>query len=221
MSKTVPPLVGQRFSLWLVLGGQKIIRNGISFWLCRCDCGTEKLVAQHHLISGATSCCGCRVQGRVREIHGHTARGGHRNATPEYSSWTAMKNRCSDESNSNYHKYGGRGITVCPAWIFSFTAFLRDMGRRPDGKTLERIDVNLGYSKANCTWATPKEQANNKRNTIKVFWRGESLTLSQVAQLESVNRAAIYHRIVKRRMSITEAISDLRNHERDLCMPCK
>src|SRR5206468_1663320 len=84
---------------------------------------------------------------------------------PTYRSWYAMKARCTNSNHTSYHHYGGRGITVCERWLNSFEAFLTDMGDRPEGTSLDRIDVNGNYEPSNCKWSTPSEQANNKRRT--------------------------------------------------------
>ncbi len=79
-----------------------------------------------------------------------------------YSSWSHMKNRCNNPNYYNYHNYGGRGIKICKRWS-EFEAFFKDMGIRPQGKTLDRINNNGDYKPSNCTWSTPLEQAKNKR----------------------------------------------------------
>lgn len=86
-----------------------------------------------------------------------------RNQWPTYHSWTAMRQRCSDQKHPSYPNYGGRGITVCDRWRESFESFLADLGERPDGTTLDRIDVNGNYAPSNCRWATYKEQRANSR----------------------------------------------------------
>ena len=157
-------------------------------WMCRCDCGSLVSVASCDLKSGHTKSCGCwNAEDKVTSntTHGYSR-------TPTYISWTNMRNRCTKPSDKRYSSYGGRGIKVCESWMNSFEEFLSDMGEKPKGMTLERIDVNGNYEPGNCKWATPKEQANNWRKSLRADYKGESFTAMQLSEMLGVN----YERVV-------------------------
>lgn len=99
--------------------------------------------------------------------------------TPEYRAWMHMKNRCLDNTNPQYKDYGGRGISVCEAWLASFQQFYADLGPRPNGCSLDRINNNGNYEPANCRWATKIQQANNRTDNRFITYNNETLTLQQ------------------------------------------
>jgi hypothetical protein len=132
-------------------------------WVCRCDCGQQVTVRAAYLArrAGSTHSCGCLRRERARVFshrHGHATRRG-----PEYVSWMAAKRRCFQPGCAKWADYGGRGITMCARWKENFAAFLEDMGPRPPGTTLDRIDPNGHYEPGNTRWATAKEQRHNRR----------------------------------------------------------
>ena len=112
-----------------------------------------------------------------------------------------MKNRCLNSRHHAFADYGGRGITVCEKWL-NFEGFLEDMGVRPAGRSLDRIDNNKGYSKENCKWATQKEQSNNKRNNHRITFMGKTQNITQWAEELGLNRNTLYGQINIRHVPI-------------------
>lgn len=115
-----------------------------------------------------------------------------------------MRSRCNSPSTPGYENYGGRGIAVCERWE-SFESFLGDMGPRPDGHTLDRIDVNGDYEPANCRWASRATQANNTTRSVRYHFNGEALTLLDLAAAVGVNPQTLRVRL-HRGWSFAEAI---------------
>lgn len=152
-------LKGRRFGKWLAVS--LVSHTGKAKWNCVCDCGQTGQVLANSLLRGRSlSCRYCVNYKSMRTIHGHTSR--NAKPTPTYISWDCMIQRCTNTNNVAYFNYGGRGITVCEEWL-KFENFLKDMGERPLGKTLDRLDNDLGYYPDNCKWSTKSEQELNKR----------------------------------------------------------
>jgi hypothetical protein len=152
-------LAGQRYGSWTVIGKEPIKRtmpNGAKrcYWLCQCDCGREREINATSLKRGISRSCGCGIP--RMEFHGMSK------TAPEYKIWMAMRERCNNPNCIAYRHYGGSGVSVCKEWN-SFSRFLEDMGNRPSGMTLDRINPYGNYEPCNCRWATWKTQANNKR----------------------------------------------------------
>lgn len=161
---------GERIGRLTVVKEAKLTDQG-RWYLCRCDCGNEITVRGASLTRNNTRSCGClkrervAAMGRATATHGHTI--GHK-PSPTFNSWSSMRDRCSRETAPAYSNYGGRGIKVCERWQHSFENFLADMGERPEGTTLDRIDPFGDYEPGNCQWSTPTEQARNRRKTHEV-----------------------------------------------------
>lgn len=143
-------------------------------WHCSCECGGNRVVRGTALRDGTTRSCSClsrelaaarskRDGSRRARRHGHTSETGVRKRTSTYISWASARQRVLDPNHQNYPLYGGRGIAMAPRWLESFECFLADMGERPKGHTLDRIDPNGHYAPGNCRWATPLQQRHNQR----------------------------------------------------------
>lgn len=175
-------LTGTRFGRITVLGFHSRAGKFIT-WYCRCDCGKETVVHGGNLKSGHTRSCGCleievRSKGTMFR-HGASA---NDKETPEFVVWKKIRERCLSQACPAYADYGGRGIGMCQSWQDDFTNFLNDMGPRPPGTSIDRINNDLGYFKENCRWATQIQQANNKRNNIRIEFNGETKTRSEWAR---------------------------------------
>ena len=168
-------------------------------FLCKCDCGNEKIIRMMALSTGHAKSCGC-----LRWKHNHTQTGIH---SPTYSTWSHMTTRCTNEKHNAYHNYGGRGITICTRWQGEngFINFLDDMGVRPQGMTLDRYpDTNGNYEPDNCRWATHYEQSRNKRKNIWIEYNGKKMVQTDWAHKLNIDYGTLNYRL--KNWSLEEAM---------------
>lgn len=177
-------LAGRRFGRWTVI--KHIKTDTHSRWLCRCDCGTERIKKGSVFLQHEPSrSCGCRAI-----TH-------HRSNTSEYHVWEAMKARCLNKSHFKWGSYGGRGIKISKRWM-SFNNFFTDMGERPSkNHQLDRINNNGPYAPSNCRWATRKTQQNNTRRNRFITANGLTLSTRQWSKKTGLGYETILQRINK------------------------
>ena len=184
-------LVGQKFGRLMVEKFSRKSKYGYSLWQTRCDCGAEKTVSGSHLKSGHTKSCGCvrkEITSKRYFKHGMTQ-------SPIYNIWSNMKCRCLNRNDAQYKDYGGRGILICKAWLDSFETFLSDMGEKPEGLSIDRIDNNGNYEPNNCRWSDRYEQNNNARSNVKITYKGKTLNMAQWARELNINKGTLRSRL--------------------------
>lgn len=202
-------LIGKTFARLTVIGEAESRRYACGSLrrrsLVLCECGKTFDVDNTQLVLGKSGSCGCLHKELVsaqQKKHGHTIGG----PSPTYATWNTMTDRCTNPSNKQWSDYGGRGISVCSRWR-SFECFLFDMGVKPAGTTIERINNNGNYCPENCRWATRTEQCRNKRNNHVVTFRGVTGCLVKMCELFSVSYALVRQRINSYGWSIEDAFT--------------
>jgi len=193
---------------------ESVVSKYSKYYLCQCSCGDEVVVMLDSLLSGNTQSCGClhselaAERTRLRNTtHGMCG-------TREYESWNAMMTRCTNEKRPGYGDYGGRGIKVCDRWLNSVENFYTDMGDRPPGMSLDRIDNDGDYTPDNCRWATWREQSRNKRSNRLI----EGKPMVDWCEENDLNRNIVsnrLHRLLKNGMSDEDAANAIVEHYHD------
>lgn len=196
---------GRLFAMWLV---ERDPKWNDHLWAFRCACGKSVDLRIKQVRSGHTSSCGCLATEAL--VERNTTHGLSRAHPREYRSWKDMRARCNNPNDSDFADYGGRGIRVCDRWG-DFAAFFADMGARPEGHTLDRIDVDGGYEPGNCRWADAGQQANNKRSNVVYEMDGRTQTLQQWCREFGTESSKVRYRL-NRGMAFADALKlgDLR-----------
>lgn len=188
-------MVGKRYGdLTMVrLTAERGDRNRVLGVFC-CVCGVIVRKPAGRVSAGTVPLhCGCKTDHGAHRTHGQRH-------SPAYSSWLAMKRRCLDPNDKDYPRYGAKGIGVSIPWTLSFAAFYHDMGDRPDGTTLDRIDGSKGYERDNCRWATPVEQARNRRDLTVVSTPRGTMPLVDYANLIGLTKGAAHLRLKRNKL---------------------
>ena len=188
MSNALIDETGNRYGLFTVVGRGENAKNGQARWICRCDCGQERLVAGNALRAGKALSCGCRHKLGLHRTHSMSG-------TRLYTIWVNMKSRCLKPNASGYSAYGGRGISVCDEWL-SFEGFMEwamSHGYN-DNLTIERIDVDGNYCPSNCKWITSHEQAGNRQDSVFVTAHGKRMNIADWARELGCSPYTLYYR---------------------------
>jgi hypothetical protein len=194
-------ITGHRYNLYTVISYAGLLNKRTALFLCRCDCGTEKVVRSNSLRTGAVQSCGCITKERHPVKHGKTY-------TAEYNVWGKMKSRCYSPSDIGYRHYGGRGIWVCERWLNDFSAFWEDMGPRPSTEhSIDRIDPNGNYEPSNCRWATRREQVFSRRCALWLTVNGVRKPLDDWAKETGIAYRTLRYRMQSTRMTPEEVVS--------------
>lgn len=182
--------VGNKYNRLTILDTLDV--NGIAAYKCLCDCGVIKNIGASQVKYGHSKSCGCyqkEVVSARHKVHGYSD-------TREGNIYLGMIQRCYDPKVKSYHRYGGRGITVCDRWRESVINFVADMGNAPDSKhSLDRINNDGNYEPSNCRWATMKEQHRNKRNNRFLTHAGETLVIQDWAIRIGIDHTTLVNRL--------------------------
>lgn len=186
---------GSRFGRLTVLYEGPRNNSNRKTWVCRCDCGSIKTAAAFTLVCGGCTSWGCYQRETTSERFAtHRLVG-----TLEHRIWNGMLTRCRNPNATEFHNYGGRGITVCDRWTRSFENFFNDMGSIPSGKhSIDRYpDKNGNYEPGNCRWATSKEQGRNTRRNRTIWFKGKDRLLVEICEMTGIRHATIRYRAAR------------------------
>ena len=185
--------IGKKFGRLTILKIDHIEKSGQTYVLCKCDCGTEKIIKFGSVSTGLIVSCGCRK----REVLGLGSITHGQSKTRLYSIWLNMRKRCYYSKYIEFENYGGRGISVCDEWRNDFEPFYNWATNNgyADNLSIDRIDVNGNYEPSNCRWANRKQQSRNRNNNILITYNGETKTLIEWAEIKNINYKKLWSRI--------------------------
>ena len=190
--------IGMTIGKWTLIDEANPNSRGQRIMVCACECGVTKTVILTHLFAGRSKSCGCGKAesiGNAHRIHGES---GH--SRGEYRVWDGIIQRCENPKHTEFHSYGGRGISICNRWRESYELFLLDMGRRPSRThSIDRIDTNGNYEKDNCKWSTQKEQCRNVRHNVCVMYNGNKRLFIEICEELGIKYGTAYDQLKRGR----------------------
>lgn len=186
----------------LTVVGVEMDPSGDVLCHCVCECGNRTTKKLWNIFRNRVKSCGCSSENQRKAV---TTHGMTKSST--WRTWFSMRTRCNNPNHNAYLYYGARGIRVCDRWQNSFESFLEDMGDRPAGTTLDRIDVNGHYEPSNCRWATGKEQGRNKRNNRKFLYQGLMVSISELCEISGFSEDVMRYRLIDKGWDAERAVS--------------
>lgn len=186
--------IGKKFGRLTVIAFVSKDKSRKHMFLCKCDCGKEKVVSRNNLVTGTTKSCGCIKVELLKSKAKKYSKNTHEKL---YNTWAGMKQRCYNPNAERYTIYGARGIQICDKWKNSFVDFAEWalLNGYQEGLSIDRIDPNGNYEPSNCRWATLKEQSNNKRRSIKLKVDNQEITIPELSKKLGVSYSTVYSQV--------------------------
>lgn len=203
--------IGEQYGYLTIIeiGRFKIYKDGDKLFkrptvIAKCKCGRTLQTTETSIRNGYTKSCGClQKQATIKRNKDNAIH--NMSHTKTFKTWDSMKERCYNPNNISYPNYGARGITICNRWLESFQNFYDDMGERPKGMTIDRIDGTKNYEPSNCKWSTVKEQASNRRTNRYIIMNDEKITMSEFAKRLKLDDSSITKWAVRYNKTYQEA----------------
>lgn len=206
-------MVGKSFGRWTILSSSNTPpgRGTRKYVICKCSCGIVATRELRKLTSGHSKSCGCFKVDKSKLtplIHGCARRERNHKCTPEYECWQKIKSRCLRKSDKSYSRYGGRGIQIYPPWVSDFVLFYEHIGPKPTpNHSIDRINNEGNYEPVNVRWALREQQANNKRNNVRIVVNGHIVTIAEASRTTGISYGTLLSR-VKRGWDASRAVGE-------------